>query len=623
MTLSPVKPTTASETEERGAGQDRHTLAGTGALPERPSAEIPDGASAASVFAVVRRAFLAARPQAFTVFWLLIVAILVVPIALFLTVAFSPKLLDQGPQWFTLSAFAQALNGQLLVAFLDSTVIGIVTALISAAIGFALAWIVQRTDAPGRRIWTGVVFALLLTPSYLIALGWERLLEPNGVLQVMGVDAVWARNIMYGPVGIVIVLTVKGIPFAYLAIANALRGLGNEYEDAVRVHGGGSFAALRCVVALLAPGVWAALAIVFAESISDFGVASTLANDSHFLVATYSLYNAVEAFPVEFPIASAVSWMLLVLVVLALLAQGRALRGRSFRVLGARSRPAIRQRLRKRTKILVSTSLVVLLVIALGVPAFGAVSASLIDGLGSLAGTHQWNLSNYERVIGSPELSQPLIYSTWLAAITATVTVALATVCARLLATKGGTASGRLLDFVLLAAVALPGIVFGAGYIFAYNLPLADDMGIHLYGTTGLLLLAYFATALPSTTRVLAGTMSQVQESMSEASRVHGLGAVRSWLSVVLPVIARPLLTAWLLTYAATLLELPVSQLLAPPDAQPISVGITNALGKYDFGGGTAMEVLAILSALVVVAIGFTLFRLLAPVGWRRMGKAL
>jgi iron(III) transport system permease protein len=94
-------------------------------------------------------------------------------------------------------------------------------------------------------------------------------------------------------------------------------------------------------------------------------------------------------------------------------------------------------------------------------------------------------------------------------------------------------------------------------------------------------------------------------------------------LSVVLPVIARPLVTAWLLTYAATLLELPVSQLLAPPDAQPISVGITNALGKYDFGGGTAMEVLAILSALVVVAIGFTLFRLLAPAGWRRMGKAL
>jgi iron(III) transport system permease protein len=618
-----VKPATASEADERSAGRDGGIPAGVRPRPATRSAAPSDGGLAAQALAVIRRGALVARLQAFTVFWLLIVAILVVPIALFLLVAFSPKLLDQGTEWFTLSSFAQALNGQLVVAFLDSTVIGIVTAVVSAAIGFALAWIVQRTDAPGRRIWTGVVFALLLTPSYLIALGWERLLEPDGVLQVLGIDATWARDIMYGPVGIVVVLTVKGIPFAYLAISNALRGLGNEFEDAVRVHGGGPFAALRCVVALLAPGVWAALAIVFAESISDFGVASTLANDSHFLVATYSLYNAVEAFPVEFPVASAVSWMLLVLVVLALFAQARALRGRSFRVLGARSRPAVRQLLRRRTKVLVSISLGILLVLALGVPAFGAVSASLIDGLGSLAGSHQWNLSNYQRVIASPELSEPLIYSTWLAAVTATVTVALATVCARLLATKSGTASGRLLDFVLLAAVALPGIVFGAGYIFAYNLPLARELGIHLYGTTGLLLLAYFATALPSTTRVLAGTMSQVQDSMSEASRVHGLGAVRSWVSIVLPVIARPLLTAWLLTYAATLLELPVSQLLAPPDAQPISVGITNALGKYDFGGGTAMEVLAILSALIVVAIGYTSFRFLAPVGWRRMGKAL
>jgi iron(III) transport system permease protein len=54
----------------------------------------------------------------------------------------------------------------------------------------------------------------------------------------------------------------------------------------------------------------------------------------------------------------------------------------------------------------------------------------------------------------------------------------------------------------------------------------------------------------------------------------------------------------------------------------PISVGITNALSRYDFGGGTAMEVLAILSALAVVAVVHGAFRLLAPLGWRRLGVA-
>jgi iron(III) transport system permease protein len=571
-------------------------------------------------FALPGRALRKVQPLTF--FWLLIVLILVFPILLFLTVAFSPALLDQGTQAFTFDSFKLALTGQLLTGFLNSVIIGVTTAVVSTALGFALAWVVQRTDAPGRRIWTGVVFALLLVPSYLIALGWERLLEPNGVLEVLGLDVTWARDIIYGPIGVVIVLTVKGIPFAYLAIANALRGLGHEFEDAVRVHGGGRFAAMRTVLSLLSPGVWSALAIVFAESISDFGVASTLANDSHFTVATYTLYNAIEAFPVDFPVASAVSWLLLVLVVLALFAQDRALRGRNFRVLGGRTRPAIRTKLSIRAKIIVSALLAVFLVLTLGIPSFGAVAASLIDGLGSLAGTHQWNLSNYQRVIASPELSQPLLFSAELAAITATVTVFLAAVCARILASRGTTLSGRLLDLVLLAAVALPGIVFAAGYIFAYNLPIVNDLGIHIYGTTTLLVLAYIATALPSTSRVLVGTMSQIQESMTHASRVHGRGAVKSWISIILPITARPLLTAWLLTYTAILLELPVSQLLTPAGSAPISVGITTALGKYDFGGGTAMEVLAILSALAVVAVAYGLFRIFAPAGWRHIGDA-
>jgi iron(III) transport system permease protein len=564
----------------------------------------------------------ARRINPITFFWLLIVLILVLPILLFLTVAISPSLLDQGTQAFTLAPFAQALTGQLLVGFLNSLIIGISTAIVSTAIGFVLSWVVLRTNAPGRRIWTGVVFALLLMPSYLIALGWERLLEPNGVLEVIGWDTTGLRGVFYGPVGIVIVLTVKGIPFAYLAISNAMRGLGHEYEDAIRVHGGGRVAAMRTVVTLLAPAMWSALAIVFAESVSDFGVASTLANDSHFPVATYTLYNAIEAFPVNFPVASAVSWLLLVLVVLALFAQNRALRGRSFRVLGGRSRPAIRHQLGAGGRVATTTFLTVLLLFALGVPTFGAVAASLIDGLGSLAGTHQLDFANYQRVIASPQLSQPLMYSASLAAITATITIVLAAVCARLLANSGSSIGGRILDLVLLAAVALPGIVFAAGYIFAYNLPIVNSLGIHIYGTTALLVLAYIATALPSTSRVLVGTMSQIQESMAQASRVHGSGAIRSWLSIVLPITARPLLTAWLLTYTATLLELPVSQLLAPPGSEPISVGITTTLGKYDFGGGTALEVLAILSALAVVAIAYALFRFVAPAGWKHIGDA-
>src|ERR1700686_598085 len=210
------------------------------------------------------------------VFWMLIAAILAAPVLLFLAVAFSPRLFDQGPQWFTLSGFGNAFSGPLLRGIIDSLIVGVSSAVVAAALGFAVAWVVVRTDLPGRRLWSGAMYALLLAPSYLVALGWERLLEPSGVLDVVGLQPGVFRSLFYGPFGVIVVLTAKGVPFAYLAISSALRGLGEEFEAAVRVHGGGPLDSARMVVGLLSPAVWSALAIVFAESVRDFGVAATL-----------------------------------------------------------------------------------------------------------------------------------------------------------------------------------------------------------------------------------------------------------------------------------------------------------------------------------------------------------
>ncbi len=561
------------------------------------------------------------RSGPWLLFWLLIVAILVLPIVLFLLVAFSPRLLGQGNAWFTVSGFRQALSGTLLRGSVNSVLVGLSAGVIATGVGAGVAWAVLRTNVLGRRLWTGAMFALLLAPSYLIALGWERLLEPSGVLDLLGIPSAGLRHLFYGPVGVVVVLSVKGVPFAYLAISGALRGLGEEFEAAARVHGGGRADAARIVLALLAPACWSAFAIVFAESISDFGVAATLANDAHFPVATFTLYNAIDNFPVNFPVAAAVGWILMAMAGLALFAQTRALRGRSYRVLGGRTRPARRHRLSRPTHALTVTVLLGLVLIGLGVPSFGAVSASLIDGLGSLVGTHHLTFANFSRVLHSPALRDPLQFSAEFAAITATLTAILGVVAARLLSTRGTRITGRVLDLLLLTAVALPGIVFAAGYIFTYNLPLTNRLGLHLYGTSTLLLLGYLATALPATSRVLFGSVSQVQESLREAGRVHGSGMFASWLRTVLPLLGRPIVAAWVLTFTATLLELPVSQLLYPPGKPPVSVGITKALANYDFGGGTAMEVIAILFALTVVAVVWGLFRLLTPPGWRRIGE--
>ncbi|HUZ81151.1 MAG TPA: ABC transporter permease subunit, partial [Gaiellaceae bacterium] len=123
--------------------------------------------------------------------------------------------------------------------------------------------------------------------------------------------------------------------------------------------------------------------------------------------------------------------------------------------------------------------------------------------------------------------------------------------------------------------------------------------------------------------RVLVGAVSQLQASLHDAARAHGAGPLSAWARAVLPIISRPLLMAWLLTFTGVFLELPISQLLYAPSSPPISVSIENNLGNYHFGIGMAQAVIAVGFALAVVTIVLGAYRLLAPAGWRRVGEAI
>jgi iron(III) transport system permease protein len=415
---------------------------------------------------------------------------------------------------------------------------------------------------------------------------------------------------------VVFVLGLRCVPFTYLAITAALAGLGQEFEDAARVHGASRMGAIRLVAPILAPAMTSALAIGFAETVSDFGVASTLAYASHFPLSTYQLYADINGFPPSFSGAAAIGWLLVASVAVPLALQARALRGRSYAVLSGRTRPVVRRELSRRAKFGAVAFIGTFYAMALGVPGFGAISSSLLADFGA---SFRLTFVNYKQVFESSGLAGPLERSLIYGAITASVTVIGGFIFATLLAKKR-TKSTKVLDFLLLAAVALPSVVFAAGYIFAYNLPFLSRIGINIYQTVILLLLGYTASSLPTNARVLVGAVSQVQRSLHEAGRAHGAGSLRAWARGVFPVLSRPLTMAWLLTFTGIFLELPISQLLYAPSSPPVSVAIQDNLGNYHFGTGMAQAVVAVLFALLAVGLVLGGYRLLAPKGWRRIG---
>jgi iron(III) transport system permease protein len=556
--------------------------------------------------------------------WVVLGVLIVIPVGAFLLLAFSPRLFSQGSAWFTLANFRAVFTGQTLHGFVDSIWVSATTAAVALGLATCVAWLVHRTDIFGRRVWPLAMWALLLMPTYLMANGWEYLLQPDGVLQRLGIPSSFAYHLIFGPFGVVLVLTMAGLPFAYLVMSAALAGLGQEFEDAARVHGAGRSSTLRAVLPIVLPSMLSAVAIVFAESMSDFGVSSTLAYQSHFPMATYGLFNAIDINPANFGVAAALGWLLVASAAIPIAIQSRALRGRSYAVLSGRTRTPTRHRLRPGARAGLTTAVAGLFVVALGVPLFGAVVASLLSsfGQGNIS-VHALTLSSYRAALASSQFLGPMLLSNRLAAITASITVVVGLLMARMLTSRRRGRANKVADLMLLGSMALPGIVLAAGYIFAFNLPIASRLGVDLYETLPLLVMGYIATVLPSQSRLMVGPVSQVQDSMMEAARVHGGGLVRSWRRTYVPVLSRTLLWAWLFSFAKILLELPVSQILYPPGQEPISVGIENLLGDYHYDVGTAMTVMAVGEMFAVIGVVLLAFRLLAPRGWQRIGGAV
>jgi iron(III) transport system permease protein len=552
-------------------------------------------------------------------FWIILCTFILLPCAAFLLLAVSPRLFGQGNEWFTLTYLRQALSGSTAVAVVNSLWVSSAAAGIGLVVGFPVAWLAARTTMPGRRWVSGGMWLALLLPSWLPALGWERIVQQDGVMYRLGLNWPWVTHLVMGPFGVVLLLGLRCVPFTYLAISAALNGLGQEFEDAARVHGASRWQALRLIVPILAPAIMSALAIGFAESISDFGVAATLAYNSNFTLATYALYAAIGNFPPSFPLAAGMSWLLVAAVAVPLFLQARALRGRSYAILSGRTRQAVRRKLSRREAVLAGSGLALFFLVILGIPGFGAISGSL---LGDFGGSFTITWSNYSMLFQSPDLIGPLQRSMVYGAITATVTVFLGFIAARLLSQRRTAATG-LMDYMLLASVALPGVVFGAGYIFAYNLPIMSTLHINLYQTVQLLVIAYIASSLPTNARVLVGSVSQIQPSLRDAARAHGAGAVMAWARAVLPVVSRPLMMAWLYTFCGVFLELPLSQLLYAPGSPPAAIAIESNLSNYHFGVGMAQAVLSVFIAFAVVAIVLGGYRLLAPRGWRRIGQTV
>jgi iron(III) transport system permease protein len=540
---------------------------------------------------------------------LLLLLLVLYPLAAMIVQSVFPNL------YATPASFAPSLdalkqvtgNRETYLALLNSLWLAAITAALSCAIGTTLAILARRTNLPLRRAMDTLVWIVFFTPSFLVGEAWSLVFIRGGIPDHYLHFSDAFINWFFSPVGVIFILSLKTFPYVYLSVSSALYWLGSEFEDAARLVGARVVRAWASInVPLLLPAMLAGGLIAFAEALSDFGTAATIAQNANVTLVTYQIYAAINTSPVNFALAAALSLLLFLAIALALLVQSLILRNRSFQVISGRNRPAriIPLGIWQWPAMLFC---LLLFLAALAIPLGTCLLLSLLHAFGQGLTPGNWTLDNYTAVLaqGSDDLAS-LLRTTWLAVSAATIITLIGLPIAFIIR-RTNLPGRRLLSLFTLVTIAVPGIILACGYIFAWNAPylthigIGGAQGIAFYGTVWILLAAYIGGSLPYATRLGIGALDQVGQTMLETARVQGAGYAHLLRHIVAPLLRSSLTSIWLLVFTGTMFELAASELLYPPGEPTMPVRIVSLFNDFRIGPGMALAMLNIAIVTLVL----------------------
>jgi len=162
-------------------------------------------------------------------------------------------------------------------AALNSLICGVGAMSLSLVLGTSLAWIVSRTDVPGREWFKTLNLIPFFFSPYVGAIGWIFLVAPYSGLMQTSIGALTGESIegpnIYSLAGVIWILSLFYTPYVYLFVISPLQRMDAAFEDAARVHGASFWTTIRLItLPLLQPGLLSAALIVFVTSAGLFDV---------------------------------------------------------------------------------------------------------------------------------------------------------------------------------------------------------------------------------------------------------------------------------------------------------------------------------------------------------------
>ncbi len=494
------------------------------------------------------------------------------------------------------NVYSQNVNWRALT---NTVELSLMVMIASVLITFPLAWLVGRTDMPGKKGFRTLLVSSYMIPPYVGAIAWVQLLNPsvgymNNIFKWMfGLET--APFDIYTFWGLAWVLTLFYSPFAFITISRAMEKMDPTLEEAARVSGASPLrTVLDVTLPLMAPSILAGGLLVFIAAGSCFGIPSIVGMPGNIEVMTTRIvtyiYMGDEAGVRD---ATALAASLMFLANFLLMGMTWMMGRKDYTTISGKStRPNIVELGKWKWPAFCAVGLygAISVIIPLG-------SIVLTSFLKSMSRPVEWSnigIDPWIPVITSSQYMESVWNSVIYGVIAATIGTALAVFVAYL-AVKTNIKGRTIPDLLTVIGGSTPSIVIALALIITFS----GNFGLNLYSTMWIIVVSYLVKYLTMSVRTIAAALSQVHVSLEEAALNSGANWLRVCKDIIIPLIAPSVIAGWFLIFMPSFYELTMSLLLYGSDTKTIGVLLYELQTYADTQNASVLSVIILLIVLV------------------------
>jgi iron(III) transport system permease protein len=483
---------------------------------------------------------------------------------------------------------------------------------IGIVVGVLVAWLLARTDLPGRNWLEFGFWVAVFLPTLTVTLGWIMVFDNfNGLANQLWQTIFGSKGPfnIFSWWGIVWVHLVTGtIPLKVMLLAPAFRNMDSTLEEASHAAGASPWSTMRRIVLpIITPTILVVLLLGTIRSFEAFEIELVLGYEANIDVYSTLIYRQATSSPPAFGQATVLGMLILVILLPCIIwQQSYSARHNVATVTGKfKNQP---QRLgRWRWPVFGLISGMVLIMTAL--PVVLVFLGTFMSVFGMFNVKDPWTLKSWQTVLSDANF----IGALWNSIVVASGTAIFSMVCFSLIAyiiVRTRFFGRSALDFLVWLPSTLPGIVMGLGYLYLF---LGTPFLRPIYGTTFILVLVAALGSITLTTQVLKTNLRQLGAELEEASATSGGNWWHTLRHIVVPLMAPSLAVVGVLAFSAAARATSHVALLSTHNNQPLSILQLNLLSDNNFEAASVIGVFILLLTVGVAIVARVLGLRLGP----------